>query len=185
MNRVYHDFRKGTNPLETNRGRILKAVAAMAALIAVVVLGRPTAAFAQEVPYTEASLEGDYSFVGAYSGDVARLVGTAHFDGKGNMTNGSARVVITGGAVKAITYTGQYTMNPDGTGTMAVTVFGVALPPPTVTLDFVISKARYIHGMKIATEVQDALEGPSVVVPGQTSFVTHVFTRRPDREEHR
>jgi hypothetical protein len=131
------------------------------------------------------SLEGDYAFVGAYSGDVARLVGTAHFDGRGDFTGGSARVVIVGGTVKSISYSGQYTVNPDGTGTITLSVFGVATPPPTVTLDFVITKARFANGTKIATEIQDALEGPSVVVPGQNSFVTHVFTRRPDREHRR
>jgi hypothetical protein len=73
-------------------------------------------------------------------------------------------------------------MNPDGTGTITLTVFGVATPAPVVTLDFVITKARFVNGIKVATEIQDALEGPSVVVPGQNSFVTHVFTRRPDRE---
>jgi hypothetical protein len=112
-------------------------------------------------------------------------VGTAHFDGKGNVTQGSARVVIAGGTVKPLTVTGSYTMNPDGSGLMTLTVFGVATPPPTVTYDFVITRARVIDGIKIATEVQAAQEEPSVVVTNQNSFVTHAFTRRPDHEEHR
>jgi hypothetical protein len=51
-------------------------------------LGRPTAELAQDTPFTAASLDGDYGFVGTYAGDVARLVGTAHFDGKGNLASG-------------------------------------------------------------------------------------------------
>jgi hypothetical protein len=47
------------------------------------------------------------------------------------------------------------------------------------------TKARFIHGIKIATEVQDAQEEPSVVVSTGSVFVTHVYTRRPDHEEHR
>jgi hypothetical protein len=154
-------------------------------LIALAGFVSATAVSAQDGHYREASLQGDYAFVGTYSGDVARLLGTACFDGRGNLTDGSARVVIVGGSVKSITYTGQYTVNPDGSGKMTLTVFGVATPPPVVTLDFVITKAHVINGIKIATEIQDALEGPSVVVPGENSFVTHVFTRRPDQEDRR
>jgi hypothetical protein len=184
MNLVSHKCRRWINPVKVQRRQLSILATALGALVALAGFGSPTAAFAQDVPYTEASLQGDYAFVGAYSGDVARLLGTAFLDGKGNLTSGSARVVIEGGTVKSITYSGQYTINPDGAGRMALTVFGVATPPPTVYLDFVTTKARFINGIKIATEVQDALEGSSVVVPGDNSFVTHVFTRRPDREDH-
>jgi hypothetical protein len=180
MNTVHHEFRHWTGLAKANRRQISKLATVLAVLLVFAGLSSRTAVFAQDAPYMESSLEGDYAFVGAYSGDVARLVGTAHFDGRGNLTSGGARVVIEGGTVKSITYTGQYTMNHDGTGKMTLTVFGVATPAPMVTLDFVVSKARSTHGIKIATEIQDALEGPSVVVPGQNSFVTHVFTRRPD-----
>jgi hypothetical protein len=185
MNLVHKECRNRTDRVKTKRRQLSKVAAALTALVALAVLGRPTAVFAQETPYTVASLEGDYGFVGAYSGDVARLVGTAYFDGKGNLTTGSARVVIVGGHVKPITYSGVYTMNPDGTGKITATVFGVATPPPIVNFDFVITKARFIHGIKIATEVQDAQEEPSVVVSTGSVFVTHVYTRRPDHEEHR
>jgi hypothetical protein len=185
MNMVFKQYWNGTNRPKNGRRELLKVAAGLVALVALAAFGRPASIFAEDTPYTEASLQGDYAFVGAYSGDVARLVGTAYFDGKGNFTGGSARVVIVGGTVKSVSYSGQYTVNPDGTGKITLSVFGVATPPPMVNLDFVISKARFIHGVKIATEIQDALEGSSVVVPGDTSFVTHVFTRRPDHEEHR
>jgi hypothetical protein len=165
--------------------QLAKSAAVLAVLVALAVLGKPAATLAQDTPYTEASLDGDYGFVGAYSGDVARLVGTAHFDGQGKFTYGSARVVIEGGTVKSITNTGVYTVNPDGTGTISVTVYGVATLPPTVHLDFVIAKAHFHNGAKLATEIQDAQEEPSVVVTNMETFVTHTFTRRPDREEPR
>jgi hypothetical protein len=185
MNLVPKEIRNMQGQARVKILHLRNAMVALAALLALASIGNPAAMLAQESGYTAESLEGDYAFVGAYSGDVARLVGTAHFDGRGDLTSGSARVVIVGGAVKSISYSGQYTVNPDGTGTMTLSVFGVATPPPTVTLDFVISKARSVHGTKIATEIQDAQEGPSVVVPSQNSFVTHVFTRRPDREDRR
>src|ERR1700688_2756732 len=181
MNLVHKEFRNMTDRVKTRRRQLLDVVAALTALVALAVLSIPTAVFAQDNSYTVESMEGDYAFVGAYSGDVARLLGTAHFDGKGDLTNGSGRVVIMGGTVTPITYNGTYTMNADGTGRMTLTIYGVATPAPTVNLDFVISKSRLINnGIKLATEVQDALEGPSVVVPGQNTFVTHVLTRRPD-----
>lgn len=182
---VCTEFRNWAARLCPKRRLLLRIAAALVFLVAIAGFGGLTAVSAEDAPYTEASLTGDYAFVGHYSGDVASLVGTAEFDGKGDLTSGSARVVIVGGAVKAITYNGQYTMNPDGTGKMALTVYGVGTPAPMVTLDFVITKARVVDGIKVATEIEDALEGPSVVVPGQNSFVTHVFTRRPDRERRR
>jgi len=51
-----------------------------------------------------------------------------------------------------------------------------------VHLDFVITKATLSNGIKVATELMDAQEEPSVVVVDQPSFVTHTFTRRPDDE---
>ncbi len=185
MNLAPKEYQNRTDRVKTQRRKLLNEAAALAALFVLAVLASPTV-FAQETPYTVASLEGDYGFVGTYEGDVARLVGTAHFDGKGNLTSGGARVVILGGTVTPVTYTGVYAVNADGTGTISITVFGVATPPPVVTEDFVITKARFINGVKIATEVQDAQEQPIVVVTGGGGvFVTHVYTRRPDREEHR
>lgn len=185
MNLVFKHCWNGTNRARNGRRELLKVAVGLAALVALAAFGRPASIFAEDTPYTEASLEGDYAFVGAYSGDVARLVGTAYFDGKGNFAGGSAKVVIVGGTVKSVSYSGKYWVNADGTGKITLSVFGVATPPPMVTLDFVISKARFQDGVKLATEIQDALEGSSVVVPGENSFVTHVFTRRPDHEEHR
>ncbi len=185
MNLMHKEFRKMEVRGNTKHPRLLNVAAALAVLFLLATMIVPSAIRAEENPYTAESLEGDYSFVGAYSGDVARLLGTAQFDGRGDFTGGSARVVIVGGTVKSISYSGQYTVNPDGTGTISLTVFGVATPPPVVIIDFVISKAQFHNGVKVATEIQAALEGPSVVVPGQNSFVTQVFTRRPERERRR
>jgi hypothetical protein len=185
MNWVFQGIQRTPDRRKTGRRPFLHVVAVLGALVAFTGMGTSAEGFKEDTPYTVASLEGDYGFLGHYSGDVARLVGTVHFDGKGNMTSGSARVVIAGGTVKAVTNTGTYTMNPDGTGTIAITVFGVGTPPPVVNEDFVITRARFINGIKIATEVQDAQEEPSVVVTDAPSFVTHTYTRRPEREEHK
>jgi hypothetical protein len=183
MIHAYQDRFEKASRARTSGRKFLSVASMLAVLLFLGVLMAPTGVSAEGSSYTIASLEGDYGFVGTYSGDAARLVGTAHFDGRGNMTNGSARVVISTGVVKAVTYNGVYTMNSDGTGTIAVTVYGVGAPPPTVNLDFVITKAKLTNGIKVATEVMDAQEEPSVVVVDQPSFVVHTFTRRPDDEE--
>ena len=53
----------------------LSRLAALPALFLILAGFAAPTLFAQETPYLQASLEGDYSFVGAYSGDVALLVG--------------------------------------------------------------------------------------------------------------
>jgi hypothetical protein len=184
MNLVHKDCWNKTDLTKIDRRQSLRTAAALTALVACAVIGSPTAVFAQDTPYTVASLEGDYGFVGTYSGDVARLVGTAYFDGKGSLTNGSAKVVISNGTVVPITYAGVYTINSDGSGKLTISVYGLATPPPVVIEDFIITKACFSHGTKIATEIMDAQEEPSVVLSGSV-FVTHVYTRRPDHEEHR
>jgi hypothetical protein len=184
MNPLRKKSRNWIDQAKSDPHHVVAVAAGLAALVALAGWGRPATVLAQDAPYTEASLQGDYGWLAAYSGDVARLVGTAQFDGKGNLTSGSARVVIAFNTVKSITATGSYTINPDGTGTMTVNIYGVATPPPTVIYDFVITKACVINGIKIATEVQAAQEGPSVVATSESTFVTHVFTRRPNPEEH-
>ena len=185
MNRVGQECQGRTNRVKPTRRHFVALAAVVSSIFTLALLLTPAKVSAEGSSYTEASLRGDYGFVGTYSGDVARLVGTAYFDGRGNMTSGSARVVISTGVVKAITYNGVYTINSDGTGTIAVTVYGVATPPPTVHLDFVVTKASLNNGIKVATELMDAQEEPSVVVVDQPSFVTHTFTRRPDDEGRR
>src|ERR1700688_83675 len=120
MNLMQKKFRNMTDPGNTKHPHLLNVAAALTVLLLLAAIIAPAAIRAEENPYTAESLEGDYAFVGAYSGDVARLVGTAHFDGRGDFTGGSARVVIVGGTVKSISYSGQYTVNPDGTGTMTL-----------------------------------------------------------------
>src|SRR5436305_13459428 len=70
-------------------------------------------------PYGLASLEGDYGVVGTYGANVARLLGTYHADGRGNLS-GSGTVNLPGGAgsrvVVSISFVGTYTMKDDGSG---------------------------------------------------------------------
>jgi len=184
MNVLLKKCQKGIRQGMNGRLQFVAVAAGLAVLVMWGAWQPPATAWAQDDSYTEASLQGDYGRVGAYSGDVARLLGTLQLDGKGRLT-GSSRIVIVGGTVRSTSVAGHYTINPDGTGTMTSRVYGAGTPPPTVVWVFVITKARFIHGIKVATEIQAAQVGPSVVVPSENSFVTYTFTRRPDRDEDR
>lgn len=132
--------------------------------------------------YTVQSLRGNYAAVATYGGNAARALGVQVLDGAGNL-KGSAIVNQPGPdgtrKVVSITFTGTYTVNGDGTGVMYLSI---TLPNGTVadaTEDFVITKAKLRNHVLIATEVIDAQEQPSTVIPGGV-FVTHTYTRRPE-----
>ncbi len=168
-----------------------RLISAAACLLSSFVMAAPPAVVAQEAnrkpsPYRLASLEGDYAVVGTYGANTARLLGTYHADGNGSI-GGTAVVNLPGAGnarvIVSISYSGTYTVSEDGTG---IIYFTVALPgggTASVTLDFVITKAKLVDGVKIATEVADAQREPSSVVNGQ--FVTHISTRRPDSGKDR
>ncbi|MFQ5927324.1 MAG: hypothetical protein ACE5MH_07815 [Terriglobia bacterium] len=74
-------------------------------------------------PFTNASLLGSYgySFGGFESGgNFVAAVGHLVLDGNGNITNGSQRRTEQGGFEFQFTITGNYTVNPDGTGTLTM-----------------------------------------------------------------
>jgi hypothetical protein len=155
------------------------------------VLGLPYTAAAKEshraIPaYSLESYNGDYAVIGTYGQNAARLIGTYYADGEGNIS-GTARVNLPGAGtarvVVSLSFAGSYTINEDGTGTI---YFTVALPgggTSVATLDFVITKAMVMDGVKVATEIADAQREPSSVVNGQ--FVTHMSTRRPKTRQRR
>ena len=131
--------------------------------------------------YTLESLRGSYAAVATYGGNAARALGVQTCDGAGNL-KGSAIVNQPGPdgtrRIVSISFTGTYTVNSDGTGVMSLTI---SLPNGTTadaTEDFVITKAKLRDRVLIATEVIDAQEQPSTVIPGGV-FVTHTYTRRP------
>jgi hypothetical protein len=72
---------------------------------------------------------------------------------------------------------GTYTVNPDGTGQMIVTVTLPGGGTATVTEDFVITKSKVKDGILIATEIEDAQEVPSAVID-ESSLVVHSYTLR-------
>ncbi len=132
--------------------------------------------------YSEASLRGDYGVTATYGANVARALGTQVFDGHGNL-NGSAIVNQPGanGAriIVSITFTGSYTVNSNGTGTMSLSIILPGGRTANAKEDFVITRANIREGVPLATEIVDAQEQPSTVIPGGV-FVTHTYTRRPN-----
>ena len=100
-------------------------------------------------------------------------------DGHGNLT-GSAIINEPGPnntrSITSIGFHGTYTVNPDGTGSMAltITVHGTTV---NVIEDFVITKTKAVNGTVLASEIQDAQEVPSVILSTPTLAV-HTYTLR-------
>jgi hypothetical protein len=133
-----------------------------------------------QVKYSLRNICGDYGAVAVYGANIARALGTETFDGRGNLT-GSAIANQPGPnstrTVTSIGLEGTYSVNPDGTGKMLLTVTLPVGPPATVTEDFVITKTKMIDGVEIASEIEDAQETPSAVID-DTSLVIHTYTLR-------
>jgi hypothetical protein len=134
--------------------------------------------------FTLASLCGDYGAIAIYGANIARALGHETMDGHGKLT-GAAIVNQPGnGSIRTLTsigIAGTYTVNPDGTGTMTLTVTLPSGASANVTEDFVITRTKVIDGNLIATEIQDAQEVPSAVID-DSSLVIHTYTlRRPEK----
>jgi hypothetical protein len=144
-------------------------------------------AFGAHHTYSVKSLQGDYAAVNHYGdgGNLALGIGTEQFDGSGNCQGTLLlnRPTSTGTReLVPLTSTGTYTVNPDGTGIIYLTV---TLPDGTTrtgTEDFVITRTERIRGSLIATEVLDEQREPSLVL-GNGVFVTQDFTRRGDEQQ--
>ena len=132
-----------------------------------------------QAKYTLASFCGDYGVVGSYSGGIARALGTQTVDGHGNLT-GSAIINEPGPnntrSITSISFHGTYIVNPDGTGSMALTI-AVKGTTVNVTEDFVITKTKTLNGTVLASEIQDAQEVPSVILSMPT-LAFHTYTLR-------
>jgi hypothetical protein len=127
------------------------------------------------------SLQGDYAVVNHYGASLALGIGTIHFDGDGNISQGTLllnRPTSTGTReLVSLTSRGTYSLNEDGTGTIFLEV---TLPDGTVktaTEDFVITRNVWVRGQLVAAEVIDEQREPSLVL-GNGVFVTQTYTRR-------
>lgn len=133
-----------------------------------------------QVKYTLASFCGDFGIVGSYSGGIARALGTQTVDGHGNLT-GSAIINEPGPngtrSITSIGLSGTYTVNPDGTGSMALTITVQGGATVNVTEDFVITKTKVIDGTVLASEIQDAQDVPSIIISTPT-LAFHTYTLR-------
>jgi hypothetical protein len=99
----------------------------------------------RQVAAQSAGLKGSYGFTQArlYAGDdnPAAVIGVVTFDGAGNATGSATSVqhdtepMATTVHVQAAQFTGTYTVNADGTGTLAIPNPG----GPTNTISFVIT----------------------------------------------
>ena len=104
--------------------------------------GTSTVSAAARPGFTNASLSGSYALRGTGGANEAASVGVTVFDGAGRATRSLVlnQAAPEGRQVIAITSTGTYTVNPDGTGTA---VLANTLPggsSVTFSFDFVITQ---------------------------------------------
>jgi hypothetical protein len=146
-------------------------------------LGAPAAHAQPPVCFNLQSFQGSYAVIGNYGANVAMALGTASYDGSGNLT--AALLVnepTTGSTTGArtlvnVTQTGTYTVNCNGTGQInrITTANGVSTAQ---VVDFVITGAIVQPGQLVATTITTAQETPSAIVAGGV-FLTATQTRLP------
>ena len=153
--------------------------ARMAVAIGVLLLS-PMASHSQP-RFNLKSLQGDYAVVNHYGANLALGIGSTHFDGDGNISEGTLllnRPTSTGTReLVSLTSRGTYSVNEDGSGTI---ILEVTLPDGTIrtaTEDFVITRNMWVRGQPVAVEVIDEQREPSLVL-GNGVFVTQTYTRR-------
>ena len=130
--------------------------------------------------YTLASLCGNYAAVVTYGANIAAGLGYEQYDGQGGAT-GSAVINQPGPdhtrVLVKIGIAGTYVVHKDGTGVRNLTITLPGGGTAEVNEDFVITKAKVINGIAIATEIFDVQRQPSAVIEDQ-SMVTHTLTLR-------
>ena len=132
-------------------------------------------------PYNLASINGEYAFVGTYGANVGRQLGIAHFrDGQvsGSGSDNIPGATPTERVLTHFSFTGTITVNDDGTGFVTLTVTFTNNTKIQVHIDILITKARELHGRKIALEIQDSQREVANLATPQ--FAVHTLTRRPD-----
>jgi hypothetical protein len=163
-----------------------KSLIVTAAVLAAIFFGPQAAEAQSSCPYTNASLQGTFAVIGTYGANVAIAFGIRHYDGQGNLTGtylvneptaGSttgARTIATG------TQAGTYTVNCDGTGKITRVLTQSNGTTTNQVDDFIITAAfPTFSGVMVATTFVDAVETPSVIVPGGI-FLTRTQTRLPN-----
>lgn len=168
-------------PSFNNRWKTIACILAALALMPCLASAQGEPERRQSHPkYSQASICGDYAAIATYGANIARALGTESFDGKGSLS-GSAIANQPGPnttrSLTSIGLDGTYSVNPDGTGKMMLTITLPSGATANVTEDFVITKVKVIDGVEIATEIEDAQETPSAVID-DTSLVIHSYTLR-------
>jgi hypothetical protein len=162
-----------------NRSSFILTALAIAAFLAA-----PTIT-AQNTPcYTLESLQGAFAVVNNYGANVALGLQAEILDGKGNLKRTGINNQPTAGSttgqrtVSNVTSTGTYTVNCDGTGTIARLVTRADGSTASASDDFVVTQSIESYGRLIATTIVDAQRDPSVIVPGGI-FVNRTHTLLP------
>jgi hypothetical protein len=162
------------------RQTILKRVAGFAAISSLIIApgGIAAAPEAAHYRYTAAYLSGDYAIVVVYGANIAKGMGTESFDGHGNVTGAAfANQPGPGGTrtISHITISGSYQVNADGSGKRFLIIGLANGTSANVTEDFMITRAKIVDGVAIATDIVDVQEQASAVIDDQ-SLVTHTLT---------
>jgi hypothetical protein len=161
------------NTVHVNASRKSKIVSCLVA-VAVLMLAATAASAAR---FRESSLFGTFAAVGAGDGHTSASVGTATYDGEGNVTrslvvnapdgNGGRRVLL-------FESVGTYEVNADGTGKVFLTTTISNGATTEVSFDFVIqeSQPNGKGGQRRATKLFSVQREPGTTVSLVTSAET-------------
>lgn len=161
-------FRAGT----ARRSRVAGCIVVSGALLLLT-----ASAAAAAARFRESSLVGTFAVVGTGDGHTSASVGTATYDGAGNVTRSllvNAPDGNGGRQVLAFESEGTYEVRPDGTGIVFLTTRIGNGPTSQVTFDFVIqeSQPNGRGGQRRATKIFSVQREPGTTVNLVTSSET-------------
>lgn len=135
----------------------------------------------QNTRFTNASLYGQYAVQSIGDGHVSVGLGIVHYDGNGNATR---RITVnapdgTGGRrILIFESIGEYSVNPDGTGTATFDNDISNGDMTTTTFDFVITETEGVSPRSRGSKLAQALYSAQREAGETVSLVTNVQTRQ-------
>lgn len=122
----------------------------------------------REKKYTNASFKGTYGFSVVYGANAALGLGIAISQGNGNFS--AVQLTNVGGNVARADIVGTYSLNPDGTGSAAVTFRNPDGSSQQASFDYVVLQAEENRWGFLATELQGMTRQPG---PGGALGLSH------------
>jgi hypothetical protein len=120
------------------------------------------------IVFSNASLNGQYAFSSETVSTPVPTVGSFQADGKGNIVQGSEDSLAPSGSFSTVTFTGTYTIGPDGRGTATLNSSG-----GTVTLKLAVLSRTSVFLIEVDTSSDLTAQA---VLQDPTAFATSALS---------